>query len=170
MNPGDEGGWLPSIALLLFRRSKKQQPNKSAAIASNASGTPTPIPIFSRLVRPESVDSGATGSAVAVEVEVADELSELEAEDIDVERLLADEGTVDIKVEEPEEDAELNVSVDELLDAVGVDVEIVSDPDDIDDCNTLVSVGNPVTDAVTPVGNVPLAGGAAVAGPNSCMK
>lgn len=168
MNPGDEGGWLPSIALLLFRRSRKQQPNKSAAIASNASGTPTPIPIFSRLVNPESLDSGATGSAVAVEV--ADELSELEADDIDVERLLADETAVNIKVEEPEKDAKLDVSVDELLDAVGVDAETCSDPDDIEDCNTLVSVDDPVTDAVTPVGNVPLAGGAAVAGPNSCMK
>lgn len=168
MNPGDEGGWLPSIALFLFRRSRKQQPNKSAAMASNASGTPTPIPIFLRLVRPESLDSGAMGSAVAVEV--ADELEEPGVEDIDVERLLADGTTVDTKVEESEEDTKLDVSVDELLDAVGVDAEIVSDLDDIDDCNTLVSVGNPVTDGVTPVGNVPLAGGAAVAGPNSCMK
>jgi len=95
---------------------------------------------------------------------------ELEVGDFDAEGLVADGVLVDIKVEEPEEDAKLDVSIDELLDDVGVDFVTCSDPDDLDDCNTLVSVGSPVTDAVTPVGNVSLAGGAAVAGPNSCMK
>ena len=97
-----------------------------------------------------------------VVVGIADELK---VEGIDAERLMAEEALVDSKAEE----IKLDVSVDELLDAVGVDVVTCSDPDN-DDCKALVSVGNPVTDAVTPVGNVPLAGGAAVAGPNSCMK
>ena len=99
------------------------------------------------------------GSAVVVGI-----ANGLKVEDIDA------EGLVDSKVEESKREAKLDVSVDELLEALGVDVVTCSEPDDKDDCNALVSVGSPVTDAVTPVGNVRLAGGAAVAGPNFCIK
>jgi len=90
---------------------------------------------------------------------------ELEVGDFDAEGLVADGVLVDINVEDPEEDAKLDVSIYELLDDVRIDFVACTDPDDSDDCSTLVSLGSPVTDAVTPVGNVALAGGAAVAGP-----
>jgi hypothetical protein len=146
------------------------------------SGTPTPSPIFSRLVRPESLDAGAIGSAV--ELEVADEL---DGEDVDVEKVVADDdvaGVVEDAEEDPEEDGKLDVSL-EALDAVDVGIVLrLSDTDVIEDGDSLVdsdpsteeavseavSVGSAVTDAVTSVGNASLAGGAAVAGPNSCMK
>jgi hypothetical protein len=174
MKPGDEGGSLPSTCLLRRRRRKKQHANKSAAIASTASGTPIPIPSFSRLDRPESLESGATGSAVALELSDAFELEE----------------DIDEDVEEDADDAELEISPDKLLeDAVGVETRLeLSDPDSVDDSEALVdneskteesvfeawdklvSVGCSVTDAVTSVGSAPLAGGAAVAGPNSAIK
>jgi hypothetical protein len=166
--------------LLLFLRRTKQHTSSNAAIAITASGTPTPMPIFSRLVRPASVDAGATGSAV--ELEVADELA---GEDTGVEEAVSDcndelAGTVEDSEEDPEEDGRLDVEV-------AVDVGVIlrlEDSDIAEDTAALVdndsstdesideavSDGKPVGDAVTSVGNASLAGGAAVAGPNSCIK
>jgi hypothetical protein len=181
MNPGDDGGSLPSIDLFLFLRRIRQHTSNNAAIASTASGIPTPIPIFSRLVRPDSLDAGATGSVVELGVAEA-----LEGEDADANRVVADEeevaSVVDDAEADPEEDAKLDVSLEAILEeTVGVGIVLkLSDPDiaedSVADSNTeepvfeAVSVGRPVTDAVTSVGNASLAGGAAVAGPNSCMK
>lgn len=173
--------------LLLFRRKTKQHASSNAARASTASGTPTPSPIFSRLVRPASLEAGATGSAVGFRV--ADELA---GEDADVETVVSEDddgevaGVVESSEEDPEEDTRLVVSLEALPeDAVGVGVVLkLSDPDIAEDCTALVdndsstdestfevvSVGNAVGNAVTSVGNASLAGGAAVAGPNSCMK
>jgi hypothetical protein len=183
MKPGDEGGSLPSTCLLRRRRRKKQHANKIAAIASTASGTPIPIPSFSRLVRPESLEAGASGSAVALELSGALELEE----DIDSEEVDED---ADEDGDEDADDAELEISLDKLLeDAVGVETGLeLSDSDSVDDSEALVdnefkieesvfeawdklvSLGCSVTDAVTSVGSAPLAGGAAVAGPNSAIK
>jgi len=202
MKPGDDGGWLPSMDLLLFRRKIKQHASSNAASASTASGTPTPSPIFSRLVKPASLEAGATGSVVGFKV--ADELA---AEDADVEMVVSEDddnddddddddgddddddevaGVVESSEEDPEEDTRLVASLEALPeDAVGVGVVLKpSDADIAEDCTALVdndsgtdestfevvSVGNAVGDAVTSVGNASLAGGAAVAGPNSCMK
>jgi hypothetical protein len=158
----------------------RQHTSNNAAIASTASGTPTPIPIFSRLVRPDSLDAGATGSVVELGVAEA-----LEGEDADVDKVVSDEeaaGVVDDVEVDPEEDAKLDVSLETILEeTVGVGIALrLSDPDiakdSVADSNTeepvfeAVSVGRPVSDAVTSVGNASLAGGAAVAGPNSCMK
>jgi hypothetical protein len=171
--------------LLLFLRRTKQHTSSNAAMTITASGTPTPMPIFSRLVRPASVDAGATGSAV--ELEVADELA---AEDTGVERVVSDcddelAGAVEDSGEGPEEDARLDVSLTLLEDAVNVGVVLkLCDSDITEDAAALVdndssidesideavSDGNPVGDTVTSVGNASLAGGAAVAGPNSCIK
>lgn len=165
---------MPSTLLLRRRRMKKQHPSKSAAIASSASGTPIPIPSFSRRVRPESLESGATGSPVALELSNG---AEAEARASEVE-------------DDADEDAELETSLVKLLeDAVDVGLALkLSDPDSVEDsdalvesefkadksvfdvCDKLVSVGCSVTDAVTSVGSAPLAGGAAVAGPNSSIK
>jgi len=189
MKPGDDGGWLPSMDLLRFRRTIKQHASSNATSASTASGTPTPSPIFSRLVRPASLEAGATGSAVGFKV--ADELAE---EDADVETVDSEDDDDDddevasvVEAEEdPEEDITLVVSLEALLeDAIGVEIVLkLSDPDIAEDGTALVDndsnidesifeavpVGNAVGDAVTSVGNASLAGGAAVAGPNSCMK
>jgi len=176
--------------LLLFRRKIKQHASSNAAIASTASGTPTPSPIFSRLVRPASLEAGATGSAVGFKV--ADELAE---EDADVDTVVSEDddndddevaSVVESSEEVPEEDTKLEVSLEALLeDAVGVEIVLkLSDPDIAEDGTALVdndskidestleavSEGNAVGDTVTSVGNASLAGGAAVAGPNSCMK
>lgn len=176
MKPGDEGGWLPSMCFLRFRRRRKQHPNKSAAMARTANGTPTPIPIFSPLVRPDSLDAGATGSAealgVADGVEIGDEFG---AEERNVESVLAVE-EIDDAGDDSDEDVELNVSLDTLLDdAVGVDViPELSDPSNDDPvfeaCDRLVTDGSPVTDAVISVCTASVSGGAAVAGPNSSIK
>lgn len=160
--------------LLLLLRMIKQHPNNIAAIASTASGTPTPSPIFSRLVRPESLDAGAIGSVV--ELGVAEELDG----DDEVEKIVED------AEEDSEDDARLDVSLERLVeDGVGVGVVLKpSDPDVVEESTALVDsvsstdesvfeagpVGTSVADAVTSVGNASLAGGAAVAGPNSCMK
>jgi len=190
MKPGDDGGWLPSMDLLRFRRKIKQHASSNAASVSTANGTPTPSPIFSRLVRPASLEAGATGSAVGFKV--ADELAE---ENADVETVDSedddDDGdevatVVEDSEEDPEEDLTLVVSLEALLEyAVGVEIVLkLSDPDIAEDGTALVdndsnldestfeavSEGNAVGDAVTSVGSASLAGGAAVAGPNSCMK
>lgn len=169
---------------LLFLRRMKQHPSKIAATASTASGTPTPSPIFSRLVRPESLDAGAIGSAVelgvADELDHEDEVENVVAEDVKVAGVVEDAG------EDSEEDAKLDVWLKRLLeDAVDVGIMIkLSDCDIVEDSAALVdsdssadeygfeavSVGRAVTDAVTSVGIASLAGGAAVAGPNSWIK
>ncbi|KAI4957061.1 hypothetical protein J4E86_005533 [Alternaria arbusti] len=176
--------------LLRFRRKIKQHASSNAANVSTANGTPTPSPIFSRLVRPASLEAGATGSAVGFKV--ADELAE---EDADVDTVVSEDNdnddeevasVVESSEEVPEEDTKLEVSLKALLeDAVGVEIVLkLSDPDIAEDGTALVdndldidestfeavSEGNAVGDAVTSVGNASLAGGAAVAGPNSCMK
>ncbi|KAG9185878.1 hypothetical protein G6011_07209 [Alternaria panax] len=165
--------------LLLFLRKIKQHPSKSAANTSTASGTPTPSPIFSLLVSPESLDAGAIGSAV--ELGVADEL---DGEYFDVEKVVADDEAASV-AKDTEEEAELDVSLEMVLgDAVGVGVALtLSEPDIVEESAAVVDsdssadesvfkapVGSVVTDAVTSVGNASLAGGAAVVGPNSCMK
>jgi len=175
---------------LLFRRKIKQHASSNAAIASTASGTPTPSPIFSRLVRPASLEAGATGSAVGFKVadglagEDADvEIVESEDDDDDSDEVAS---VVEDSEEDLVEDTTLVVSLEALLeDAVGVEIVLkLSDPDIAEDGTALVdndsnidestfeavSEGNAVGDAVTSVGNASLAGGAAVAGPNSCMK
>jgi hypothetical protein len=170
--------------LLLFLRRTKQHPNKSAAIATAPSGTPTPSPIFARLDRPESLDAGAIGSmvelGVAEELDGDDELEKLVTEDEEV------AGVVEDTEEDSVEGAKLDISLERLLeDAVSVGVVLkLSDPDVVEESAApvdsdssadesvfeAVPVGSVVTDAVTSVGNASLAGGAAVAGPNSSIK
>jgi hypothetical protein len=176
MKPGDEGGSLPSIDLFFLRRMKRQHANSIAAIAISASGTPIPIPSFSRLDKPESAGTGASGSADAVEYgdRVLVDCPEAEESVANVVEDAAEDADDKVK-----EDAELEVSLKRLLDdAVGA--EIASDSGCVDDseadvsvfeaCDTLVSEGRCVADAVTSVGMASLTGGAAVAGPNSCIK
>lgn len=100
MNPGDEGGWLPSMCLLRRQRKKKQQPNRAAPTPSRAKGTPMPMPIFWRLVSPVVLNAGAAVSGARVNVEAGLVVMDLEGlevedpcEDMAVDRPLDDDGT-----------------------------------------------------------------------------
>lgn len=161
-----------------------QHPNMQAARARAASGTPMPMPIFALRVRPEELDAGATGSddalGVVLEVVLGVALEVglgVEEANVDVEKVVADEV---VSSDDDSRNVDLKVWLD---DAVGVILLELSDTDTddcdsrtedavLDACEMLVGVvvGLPVTDAVTSVGNGPVAGGAAVAGPNSLIK
>lgn len=124
MNPGEDGGWEPSTCLLR-RRRRKQHANRRAATLRRANGTPTPSPIFWRLLSPESLDSASTGSAVALEVGVI-----LLVEALDGVWL---------------EDSELDDALEEVLEDCIVELEdalVVDELSELDDAeDTGVSVG-----------------------------
>lgn len=175
MNPGDDGGWLPSRCLLLLRRKKKQHPNRIAAIPSRAKGTPTPIPIFWRLVSPVVLKAGAAVPGVLLEVG-----AELAVEDLDsigVRDLLED-----LVAETPfDDDTELKVVVIESVTdpdsddeyAALLDIEPEADSSVCDGCHQSVSVGCSVAVTDTSLFQSLVEGvavGHAVSGPNSLMR
>jgi hypothetical protein len=119
MKPGDEARSEPFTRLpLRRRRSRKQQPKRTAATARIPRGIPTPNPIFWFFVRPVVLAAGASGSEVADDVEddVADGVEDDVAEDVE-----DDVGTdVESDVEsEVEADAEADVGDGVAEESVG---------------------------------------------------
>jgi hypothetical protein len=129
MKPGDEARSEPFTRLpLRRRRSRKQQPKRTAAAARIPRGIPTPSPIFWFFVRPVVLAAGASGSEVADDVE-EDVTEEVDDDvDADVESDVKSEVEVDAEADVGDGVAEESVGREEASDVLDT-VEVLPSDD-----------------------------------------